>query len=180
MKATTIPIICGAALAVMLAAGFIEWSSVRHHISLVNAGLLNPAPQAIPPVTPETKTNTSQVIAQVAAPLASPPNAIDPSQKQFFEILTKEIKTLKAEAQNLKDQVAETNRDVLNANFRLDGFSSQFRPLPVSDELQTLKTGEGMELRPLITTDDPNEGEGVLPPPRAEPVFLPDEEFPAN
>jgi hypothetical protein len=180
MKPTTIPIICCTALVAMLITGFIEWSSVRHHVALANTGLLNSAPQAKPVISsPEIKTAAPETVTQAAAPLASSANLIDPSQKQFFEMLTKEIKTLKAEAQNLQDQVAETNRDLMNANFRLDGFSSQFRPLPVSSELETLKTGEGMELKPL-STDNLEELNGEVLPPRAEPVFLPDEEFPAN
>jgi cytochrome c-type biogenesis protein CcmH/NrfF len=180
MKPLTIPIICCTALAMMLAAGFIEWSSVRHSTALAKAGLLHLTPQGKPISVPGIKTIAPEAIAQVAAPSPpSPVSLIDPSQKQFFEMLTKEIKTLKAEAQNLQDQVAETNRDLMNANFRLDGFSSQFRPLPVSDELRTLKTGEGMDLKPL-STDSWEEHNGEVLPPRAEPVFLPDEDLPAN
>ena len=67
------------------------------------------------------------------------------------------MEKLQNQNQDLLDQMAETNRDVMKLEFRVDTHSESFRPMPVSEER-------------LDTSFD--SGPGVLPP-RAEPVFLP-------
>jgi len=64
---------------------------------------------------------------------------------------------LENQNRDLVDQIAETNRDMMKLEFRVDTHSESFRPLPTSEE-----HGD-------TTFDD---GPGVLPP-RADPVFLP-------
>lgn len=44
------------------------------------------------------------------------------------------MKDIELQNRDLRDQVAETNRDVMNLQFRVDTYSSSFRPMPVSDE----------------------------------------------
>jgi hypothetical protein len=56
--------------------------------------------------------------------------------------------------------MAETNRDLMKLEFRVDTHSESFRPMVVSEE--------------RIDTSF-EDGPGVLPP-RAEPVFLPSDE----
>lgn len=65
----------------------------------------------------------------------------------------------RVEAQNrdLLDQLAETNRDMMKLEFRVDSHSESFRPLPLVEET------------PFSRID---QSPGVLPP-RAEPVQLP-------
>ena len=58
---------------------------------------------------------------------------------------------------DLLDQLAETNRDLMKLEFRVDTHSESFRPMPVSED------------RPYTSNDDEP---GVLPL-RAEPVVFP-------
>lgn len=98
-------------------------------------------------------------------PLASQqPVALDPSQKNFYEAMVEKMKTLESyhksiENQNrdLVDQMAETNRDMMKLEFRVDTHSESFRPMPVSEDPADLSLGDDT---------------GVLPP-RAE-LILPE------
>lgn len=78
-------------------------------------------------------------------------------------ILASSVAQLEADSMNLSaaiDQMAETNRDLMKLEFRVDTHSESFRPMPVSQEGS-------------FTNFD--EGPGVLPP-RAEPIFPPFDE----
>jgi predicted RNase H-like nuclease (RuvC/YqgF family) len=75
-------------------------------------------------------------------------------QQEFFRDLVAEIRSLRQENHDLKDQIGETNRDLMKLEFRVDTHSESFRPLNLTAE-------------PEDTTYD--DGPGVLPP-RAEPV----------
>jgi hypothetical protein len=87
-----------------------------------------------------------------------PSPADETARKEFFEELLSEVRALRNENKNLIDQVAETNRDMMKMNFRLDTHSESFRPLPTSEERgDTSSFGNDF--------DSP----GVLPP-RATPV----------
>ena len=68
--------------------------------------------------------------------------------------------SMETQNRDLLDQVAETNRDLMKLEFRVDTHSESFRPLPVSED------------QPFSSLD---EEIGVLPP-RAEPVPLPSHE----
>ena len=81
-------------------------------------------------------------------------------QKQFFESLVSRMESLQNQNRDLLDQLAETNRDLMKLQFRVDTHSESFRPLPVSED------------RPFTSLDDTI---GVLPP-RAEPVLAPSQE----
>ena len=89
----------------------------------------------------------------ISAIKSSPP--VDSAQKQFFEALIAKMEKLQNQNRDLLDQVAETNRDMMKLEFRVDTHSASFRPMPVSED------------RPDTSFDD---GPGVLPP-RAEPVL---------
>jgi hypothetical protein len=64
---------------------------------------------------------------------------------------------LQSQNRDLLDQLAETNRDIMKLEFRVDTHSESFRPLPVTED------------SPFTSLDDKS---GVLPP-RAEPVRFP-------
>lgn len=153
MKSTTFPLICGLALAAMSAAGLSHWWSVRQFEVVIHSGL--------PAMAEKTKPSEIAKPSPVAEPIArkSPEHLPVPagaaSQKEFYEALLAEMKTLRTENRNLLDQMGETNRNVMNLEFRVDTHSDSFRPLPVAEE------------RFEANFDD---GSGVLPP-RAEPVF---------
>ncbi len=164
MKSSTIPVICGISLAAASAAGISHWWSVRQFVAAVDAGVpvkIQSAPAVISPVKPQpapSKAAPAQapVLADAKAP-ASRPVTLDSHEKAFFEALTAKIENLENRNRDLLDQVAETNRDLMKLEFRVDTHSEQFRPLPVSED------------REDTSFDD---SPGVLPP-RAEPVMLP-------
>jgi hypothetical protein len=157
MKTSTVPIICGAALAAISTAGFSHWWSVRQFAAAIHSGIpiAAPAPPA-PTATPTAKPEAPAIIA-ATLPQTKPvaPVDLNAPQKEFFETLVAEVKNLRTQNLNLVDQMAETNRDLMKLEFRVDTHSESFRPLPVSED------------RPDTSLD---EGPGVLPP-RAEPVF---------
>ena len=158
MKPATLPTLCSISLAAMVAAGASHWWSVNQWVSAFPAGppvqAERTARQAStePIVTPQTKPN-SPALALKPDPSQKPPVA-DPAQKNFYEALIKKMENLQNQNQDLLDQMAETNRDVMKLEFRVDTHSESFRPMPVSEDR-------------LDTSFD--SGPGVLPP-RAEPV----------
>ena len=158
--------ICGVALAAMSAAGASHWWSVRQFVGMANLSIpfsATPPSRAImPPVAqqPETKPAANILAAnQNPTKPAAAPAAVTGPQKEFFEALLAEVKNLRTENLNLVDQMAETNRDLMKLEFRVDTHSESFRPLPTSEERQDTSLENSLD-----------DGSGVLPP-RAEPVF---------
>jgi hypothetical protein len=165
MKTSPVPKICGFALAALFAAGFSHWWSVNQFVSAFGGGMR--LPEVAPAVGPETPaagpSAAPATLQQLVMKHASPAIAAnsDPSQKAFYEALVARMERIQNENRDLLDQVAETNRDVMKLEFRVDTHSESFRPMPISEDLYS-----------ATSFDD---GPGVLPP-RAEPVFLPGEE----
>ena len=150
--------ICGTALVAMSAAGFSHWWSVNSFVAMVDAGLPVPAaaqPAAKPVETPAAKPVPPTLAAHT--PKVAPAAPDEATQKKFYEALIAKMEAIQNQNRDLLDQVAETNRDVMKLEFRVDTHSESFRPMPVNEER-------------LDTSFD--DGPGVLPP-RAEPVFLP-------
>jgi hypothetical protein len=164
MKLTTIPMISGLALAAMTAAGVSHWWSVRSFVSLIDAGI--PIPSEKQPPSPlflptQDKSVPPKPIA-IANKQPASESTTEETQKVFFETLNnfnKKFEALQNQNRDLLDQVAETNRDVMKLEFRVDTHSESFRPMPVSED-QSTSLG-----------DSP----GVLPS-RAEALFLPSSE----
>lgn len=138
----------------MVAAGASHWWSVDQWITAFPTGLPSHAEQSpTRPADPLKTKSVSPALALEANPSPRLP-APDPAQKIFYEALIKRMDNLQNRNQNLEDQVAETNRDMMKLEFRVDTHSESFRPMPVSED------------QPNPSLDD---GPGVLPP-RAEPV----------
>lgn len=153
MKPSTVPMFCGLALAAMSAAGFSHWWSVRQFATAIQISLPTSSPEK--PAAPTLPQPTApKLLAQAPK---NPPPATDAAQKNFYEALVSKMEHLQNQNRDLLDQMAETNRDVMKLEFRVDTHSESFRPMPVSEER-------------LDTSFDT--GPGVLPP-RAEPVSLP-------
>jgi hypothetical protein len=153
MKASANPLICGVALAAMLAAGATHWWSVHQLVSgqLPYATGIAATPPVAQPVTAQPQTQPpamAPAAAAVTPPPAAPAPAVDDSQREFFKSLLDELKAVRKQNQELHDQVAETNRDLMELQFRVDTHSESFRPLKVTSEAGTLQ----------------NELSGVLPP----------------
>ncbi len=173
MKSTSVPIICGISLAIMIVAGFSEWSYVRYYVAMTQAGFPVSPSRGIPVGSvhsPEIKPPVSEDSVQAGSQKTQlTGDVVDPSQKLFYEGLIQEMRTLQNQNRDLRDQMAETNRDIMSLGFRVDTHSTQFRPLPVTEELRSLKFGDE-------AGNGMGNNDGVLPP-RAEPVFIPPEEF---
>jgi predicted RNase H-like nuclease (RuvC/YqgF family) len=158
MKTSTIPMICGVALAAMSAAGFSHWWSVKSFVAVVDAGL--PIPASVKPAPEPAAPPAAKPVAPTLAahtPKAAPAAPDEATQRKFYEALIAKMESIQNQNRDLLDQVAETNRDVMKLEFRVDTHSESFRPMPVNEER-------------LDTSFD--DGPGVLPP-RADPVFLP-------
>ena len=156
----TVPILCSAALAAMCTAVAGHWWSVRQFVAAIHA--------STPPAANIGRPFSSSPNRPAHLPAAMPPlaknnavsaPAMDQAQREFFEGLTRTIQNLQGQIRDLQDQSGETNRDLMNLEFQVDTHSTQFRPMPTSED------------RP-DTTLDGDEGSGVLPP-RAEPLPLP-------
>jgi len=158
MKTSTVPVICGVALTAMSTAGLSHWWSVRQFIAALDTGVpasAMPHPAPLPATAPLVAAEKSP--GPPASKPTTPAPTPTPRQKDFYEALISKMENLQNQNRDLLDQVAETNRDLMKLEFRVDTHSEQFRPLPVSEE----RLDTSFE-------DDP----GVLPP-RAEPVMLP-------
>lgn len=149
---------CGVALAAMSAAGLSHWWSVRQFAAAVDSGFpLAPKeqPAGIPAdVIPSDRPLPAARPDLLATSPKAAPAAQDAAQMKFYESLISKIESLQNQNRDMLDQIAETNREVMITNFRVDTHSESFRPLPVNEE-------------PFDTSFD--DGPGVLPP-RAEPV----------
>ncbi|MEI7953728.1 MAG: hypothetical protein WCJ66_01045 [Verrucomicrobiota bacterium] len=163
MKRSLIPAICSCALAAMSAATLGHWYAMREF----RRTFTDPAVWSIPNPIPNPRTPLVAAYAPVqSAPLAgllsvtnpasSAPSAPPSSaQKEFFVSLLDEMKQLKQANGALCDQMAETNRDLMQLEFRVDTQSASFRPLPITEELSSLDPS---------SLDTSNPGPGVLPP----------------
>ncbi len=162
MKSTTLPQLCGVALTAMCAAGLSHWWSVEK-FSGAMAPAASPVAAAPPAALAMLKSKTP---GPAAAPTvksnstaetktSAPPSAETAAgQKRFYESLVSRMESLQNQNRDLLDQLAETNRDLMKLEFRVDTHSESFRPLPVTED------------QPFTSLQ---EDVGVLPP-RAEPV----------
>lgn len=158
MKPTTIPVICSMTLAAIVAAGASHWWSVHQFTAICQNGI-----PVLPQEQPIVAAPQPAVVAQ-QAPAAQAPSftafnqADSDSQKAFYEALIDKMTRMEHQNRDLLDQLAETNRDLMKLEFRVDTHSESFRPLPVVEE------------KPFTSLDATNGG--VLPP-RATPADLP-------
>lgn len=154
MKPSTLPLICGMTLAASLGAGVSHWWSVRQFAGLLEHGIPAAPTQIVEPVT-----RNAPVLAQnpKQAPVAV--NSADGNhQKDFYEALIQKMARVENQNRDLLDQLAETNRDLMKLEFRVDTHSESFRPLPVVEE------------KPFTSI---NHFDGEVLPPRANAVELP-------
>lgn len=151
----TPPMICGTLLATMMGAGLSHFWSVQE---MVERFPISPATR-LAPISPDGDIIEMPAFTPPPHDLAKAPLAGD-AQREFFEGLLAEVKALRNENRNLVDQVAETNRDMMKMEFRLDTHSESFRPLPTSEDRS----------RGDLSSTPGDDLPGVLPP-RASPVF---------
>ncbi|MEP4078722.1 hypothetical protein [Haloferula sp.] len=166
-NALTLPILSGVALAIMAGA------AISHHHSVDNmvafAGMtrangmpsLSTGPARIVSNESDAKmmveelkrqndslqqTLATNVAAISAAPKQASAQPISGSSNEMQQLLTE----LVTQNRYLRDQISETNRDVMTLQFQVDSHSTQFRPLNLTDD----------------SAEEPFENDyiGVLPP----------------
>ena len=171
MKPSVIPVTCGLTLAAMSAAVLSHgWSLNQFAAAVSTAQRLAPplataCPTAIPTAIPMARPGPDPKAPARPLTAAAVPA---PAQKEFFESLLDEIKQLKQGNLAIRDQMAETNRDLMKLEFRVDTHSESFRPLPVTEELSSLDASS-------LDTSTRDTQPGVLPARRVL-VGLPVEE----
>ena len=162
MNPSTIPATCSLALTAVLAAGISHWWSVREFTTLLEEGVpTSPASAPAPPdeistPSPSLLADKPTEHAAVQATLAANGSK---GQRDFYEALIEKMTRVEQQNRDLVDQLAETNRDMMKLQFRVDMNSEGFRPMPVEENKPS----------PSIGIDG---APGVLPP-RAEPIRLP-------
>jgi len=156
MKPSTIPLICSMTLAASLGAGVSHWWSVRQFTNLLEKGIPATPAQIVEPTIPITAVFAKNQ-QQPQAPGSV--NAGDQThQKDFYEALIQKMGRVESQNRDLLDQLAETNRDLMKLEFRVDTHSESFRPLPVVEE------------KPFTSIES---FDGEVLPPRANAVELP-------
>ena len=159
MRYLFVPYLTCTALAAIFAAGLSHWWSVREFVSASTTSL---EPYQIDPL----RDTAEKLIAISSSPAESPAQATavapvaESAREEFYASLLLKMNQLQNQNRDLLDQVAETNRDLMKLEFRVDTHSESFRPMPVTEELQSTSLEEDV---------------GVLPP-RAQPVLLPADE----
>lgn len=172
MKPAVIPVFCGLVLTGISAAGISHWWSVQAIIAAAKSGSslpVAPIPAAPEPIQPVVKVSPPAavpvaVVKAEPAPANKAPDRATAAKddhhagasEEFYRKLIAEMNELRNQNRDLRDQMAETNRDLMKLEFRVDTHSESFRPLPVSEDR-------------IETTLD--EGTGVLPP--LDPLDLP-------
>ncbi|MFK7849937.1 MAG: hypothetical protein AB8D78_03065 [Akkermansiaceae bacterium] len=153
MKSTP-PFICGLLLTAMAAAGLSHYWSIETFIADYPSA---PAIRLAPTIPKDSEREP--LAKNILAADVVPSNLENAAQKEFFNSLLAELKTLKNENRDLRDLMGETNRDVMKLAFRVDTHSESFRPLPANEQRDDTSFDQN-------SSDFP----GVLPP-RASPVY---------
>lgn len=149
MNPAFVPVACGSALALMAGASVAHWVSVRQTAALVHvlhAGSPGPGRAALPAEDESTREAKILLAAAKTDPPASE-TAPSPADSRLDQVLAA-LENMVVLNQELRNQVEETNRDLVALQFQVDTHSESFRPLNVIEET------------PMMIDDGP----GVLPP----------------
>lgn len=178
MKADLIPIACSAAMAIMVGAAASHFATVRQMVDLAQLEASPLAPLSSPSSEPAESGELLDLIAHLQeqnhllrANIRSASQGTPHADAETAPLLTtadaspRDLQRLLSEiiAQNreLQTKLAETNRDVMALEFRVDSHSEQFRPL-------NLEYGTDYPVASPITSpdvlDDMRNDIGVLPP----------------
>ena len=140
MKIDPLAAIVSLALTLMTGAVLNHWAGLDERIELArNAAAQSPSQSIIQPVAPQPWfVNTAP-----SNPAAHPQGNANTDQR-----ILSLVERMQNQTEELRDQVAEANRDLMELQFRVDTHSESFRPLRATQEPD-----------PSIPT-----GPGVLPP----------------
>jgi hypothetical protein len=172
-SALTLPIVSGIALAMMVGAAASHYYSVETMVAFAGMTRANGLPSTTNgPVRlvsnekdarslveelkrqnnalEQTLTKNEAVISK--KPRLSENLAISGSSSDMQQLLAE----LVSQNRYLRDQIGETNRDLMTLQFQVDSHSTQFRPLNLAEDPAAPKN--------LITEPFENDYIGVLPP----------------
>ena len=165
MKTSLVPIACGTALALMAGAAGSHWYSVRSMTALaalLPENLEAPARSARPPaalpddgLAREAKNLLAEARREQNAPErparnsrpAAPKGDADSRMEKLLTLLESTVE----QNQELRDQIAGTNRDLQELRFQVDTYDGQFRPLKIEEEPTIYDDGSSGVLPPLDT-----------------------------
>ena len=177
MKPSLIPIACGTALALMAGAATAHWCSVRDMVKLASVmPAYSPVPGRTPAPTRHLPDDSPSREAKEFLALAREGSSKGPSRGPAEERphtathnpssaamaanggstdarIEKMLQLMEGtleENRRLRESQAETNRDLMELQFRVDMYDGEFRPLKVEEEATPFDDGSG--------------GLGVLPP----------------
>lgn len=137
---------CALLLAGMVGAGSMHWIAVNDQVAQAKA---TPAPQTLIPTPTQlrpTQTPVQQpVFAQVQAQqelqnalksIQADRNAValSPVLEDKLARVLSHMENMDKSQQDMRDQMAETNRDLMELQFRVDTHSESFRPLRATQE----------------------------------------------
>jgi hypothetical protein len=154
-------------LTMSFAVGLHWWTQQPHRTSVSWLPALRLATTLPPHTPPAATTHEPQrgalpeaeppALAQASTAEATPHTAPLPAaQQEFYQSLIQQIDNLQNQNRDLVDQLAETNRELMKLEFRVDTHSSQFRPLPVHEERQDTTLDESSSIlppRPIIVDE---------------------------
>ena len=145
MKTPVFPLLCATALVLMAGAATSHWWSVRQFASAMES---SPQPTAISAALPAPEPPRPASAAAPAPAAQSTAAAPDSKQQEFYTALLARMESLQNQNRDLLDQLAETNRDLMKLEFRVDTHSESFRPLPVTEEISSASFTDDLGVLP--------------------------------
>lgn len=143
MNVSSTSFTCALLLAGMVGAGSIHWISVNDQVIRAMA---SPAPQMQLPAPVLLHPSTQQpILAQAQAEqelqnalksIQADRNsvALSPALEEKLARVLTHMESMDKSQQDMRDQMAETNRDLMELQFRVDTHSESFRPLRATQE----------------------------------------------
>jgi predicted RNase H-like nuclease (RuvC/YqgF family) len=161
MKSSLIPIACSTALALMAGAAGSHWFSVRDMATLAavlpsdmvpaKSRRISPLPLPDDGVAKEAREFIAEARREKPAPSRSvtATNPDHSSTDSRIEKLLTLLENTEEQNQELRDQIAGTNRDLQELRFQVDSYDGQFRPLKVEEEPKIYDDGSSGVLPPI-------------------------------
>jgi hypothetical protein len=144
MKTDPLSGVVSLALAIMSGAVLNHWAGLDERIELARATASRSTPTAAPVAPPPAPAAADAPTLRSAPAVLPVATAVPAVEQKLLEL----VERMHGEQQNLRDQVEEANRDLMELQFRLDMQSESFRPLRTTPQ------------EPSSVPDGP----GVLPP----------------
>ena len=173
MNPQTIPLLCGAALAIMCGAVASHFAAVEQMVALADLSRTPPKASLNGESALDADTRTliaelqkqNQVLKDMLSSrdgiAATPPTLAAGSTEETLRAFLTE---LMEQNRGLRDQIAEANRDIMKLQFRTDTFSDQFRPLNATQTDEILESEGILDGSRDIHGEDIRGDIGVLPP----------------